>query len=132
MRRMARRHSLGLATSLGAGGMRAEVITGLALSLNGNAITVGHGLADEIASHGGSADHGARSTAQALASYLKGGNHQVTLATAHTFSCHTVLLRRTPAAGGLHPLRCALIRTHENPCPAAPLPPHVRCRWTRR
>lgn len=94
---------LPLATSLGVGGMRAEVITGLALSLNGNAITVGRGLADAIADQGGDPALGAKSTADAFGKSLKQGKRQVTLAAAHTFSCHTFLLQRWLKAGGIDP-----------------------------
>jgi two-component system, oxyanion-binding sensor len=94
---------LPLATSLGIGGMRAEVITGLALSLNGNAITVGRGLAEAISTRGGDPSLGARSTAQAFAAYLQEGDRQITLAAAHTFSCHTFLLHHWLQAGGVDP-----------------------------
>ena len=100
---------LPLATSLGVGGMRAEVITGLALSLNGNAITVGRRLADAIAGQGGDPAQGAKSTADAFGSYLRQGMRQVTLATAHTFSCHTFLLQRWLRAGGIDPEKAVRI-----------------------
>lgn len=96
---------LPLAASLGVGGMRAEVITGLALSLNGNAITVGQSLAGELAALGGEPAKSAKSTALAFAEYLRGGKRQITLATAHTFSCHTLLLRHWLRAGGVDPER---------------------------
>ena len=96
---------LPLATSLGVGGMRAEVITGLALSLNGNAITVGQRLANEIVEHGGDPAAGACSTATAFKHYLDAGDRQITLASAHTFSCHTLLLRHWLRAGGIDPER---------------------------
>lgn len=94
-----------LATSLGAGGMRAEVITGLALSLNGNAITVSQSLAGELAAYGSDPAERAKSSALAVAQYLRGGKRQITLAAAHTFSCHTLLLRRWLRAGGVDPER---------------------------
>ena len=96
---------LPLATSLGVGGMRAEVVTGLALSLNGNAITVGRALAGDISGCGGDAGQGAKSTADALGRYLRSGDRQITLAAAHTFSCHTFLLHRWLKAGGIDPDR---------------------------
>ncbi len=96
---------LPLATSLGVGGMRAEVITGLALSLNGNAITVGQGLAADIATAGGDPLQGAQSTAKAFATHLRDGQGRFTLATAHTFSCHTLLLRSWLQSGGIDPDR---------------------------
>ncbi len=98
---------LPLATSLGVGGMRADVITGLALSLNGNAITLSPGLSAIIDEHGGRAVASARSTAVALGQWLRGhgGAEQLTFASAHTFSCHTFLLRLWLQAGGIDPER---------------------------
>jgi len=94
---------LPLATSLGVGGMRADMITGLALSLNGNAITLGAALAEEIGTPEPMED--AVTAARRLAAWLAGGAHQVTLAAAHTFSCHILLLRHWLRAGGIDPLR---------------------------
>ena len=94
---------LPLATSLGVGGIRANMLTGLALSLNGNAITLGHALAGEIANRGGFPVNGAASTARAFGEFFRSGKRQVTLATAHTFSCHTLLLRQWLQAGGIDP-----------------------------
>lgn len=96
---------LPLATSLGVGGMRADIMTGLALSLNGNAITLSHALATEIAARGGDPAGDARSTAQAFAAYLQDGNREVTLAAAHTFSCHILQLRHWLQCGGIDPDR---------------------------
>ncbi|MBP6724558.1 MAG: ABC transporter substrate-binding protein [Halioglobus sp.] len=98
---------LPLATALGAGGMRAEVITGLALSLNGNAITVSPALAGHIEQRGGNAAASAASTAKALGQWLReaGGSAQLTFASAHSFSCHTFLLRLWLQAGGIDPER---------------------------
>jgi len=94
---------LPLATSLGLGGMRADVITGLALSLNGNAITLGQPLSAEITAR--ASGTGAADTASALAEYLKGSERPVTLAAAHTFSCHILLLRHWLRSGGIDPQR---------------------------
>jgi len=96
---------LPLATTLGVGGMRADVITGLALSLNGNAITLGQALSAQITAHGGDPLKGAGSTASAFARYLRSSNQRFTLAAAHTFSNHTFLLRDWLRAGGLDPDR---------------------------
>lgn len=98
---------LPLATSLGVGGMRADVITGLALSLNGNAITLCPSLSTAVEEHGGDARVSARSTAAALGAWLRsrGGSEQLTLASAHSFSCHTFLLRLWLQAGGIDPQR---------------------------
>lgn len=98
---------LPLATALGAGGMRADVITGLALSLNGNAITVSPALAGHIQQRGGNAAGSARSTAVALGQWARecGGSARLTFASAHSFSCHTFLLRLWLQAGGIDPER---------------------------
>jgi nitrate/nitrite transport system substrate-binding protein len=98
---------LPLATSLGVGGMRADVITGLALSLNGNAITLSPSLSAAVEAHGGDAKLSARSTAAALGAWLRarGSSEQLTLASAHSFSCHTFLLRLWLQAGGIDPQR---------------------------
>lgn len=96
---------LPLATSLGVGGMRADIITGLALSLNGNAITLSQTLSSEIAARGGNAVKDARSTAAAFGAYIKEGNREVTLAAAHTFSCHILQLRHWLQTGGIDPDR---------------------------
>ena len=89
---------------LGVGGMRADVITGLALSLNGNAITLGAALSEEIGVPV-QAREDAAATARALAAYLERGPRQVTLAAAHTFSCHILQLRHWLRAGGIDPQR---------------------------
>jgi len=98
---------LPLATALGAGGMRADVITGLALSLNGNAITVNPALSAHIEQRGGNATASASSTAIALGQWLREarGSAQLTFASAHSFSCHTFLLRLWLQAGGIDPER---------------------------
>lgn len=99
---------LPLATSMGVGGMRADMITGLALSLNGNAITLGEPLAAEVAGRAGG-QSGAAATATALAACLADTARPVTLAAAHTFSCHILLLRHWLRAGGIDPVRDANI-----------------------
>ncbi len=96
---------LPLATSMGLGGLRAEMLTGLALSLNGNAITLGNSLSREITARGGDARESAASTARALGAYLRerdSGEH-LTLASVHPFSCHTFQLRNWLQAGGIDP-----------------------------
>lgn len=98
---------LPLATAMGLGGMRAEVLTGLALSLNGNAITVSPSLAAGIAEHGGDVIESARSTARGLAAHQRENpnSNTLTFASAHSFSCHTFELRLWLNAGGLDPDR---------------------------
>ena len=98
---------LPLATALGAGGIRADVITGLVLSLSGNAITVSPALSAIIAERGGRPAASARSTARALGEWCRerGESEQLTFASAHSFSCHTFLLRMWLQAGGINPDR---------------------------
>lgn len=98
---------LPLATALGVGGLRADMITALVLSLNGNAITVSPALALEIASRGGDPRESARSTACALGHYLRATapRPELTFATVHAFSCHTFQLRLWLRAGGIDPER---------------------------
>lgn len=98
---------LPLATSLGAGGMRADIVTGLGLSLNGNAITVSPALAGAIGKRGGQAFLSAKSTAAALGAWLRerGRATSLSFATTHSFSCHTFLLRLWMQAGGIDPDR---------------------------
>jgi ABC-type nitrate/sulfonate/bicarbonate transport system substrate-binding protein len=94
---------LPMATSLGVGGMRADMITGLALSLNGNAITLSQALSTQILERGADAKDGARSTAVAFGDYMRSGKRQVILAASHTFSCHILLLRHWLRAGNIDP-----------------------------
>jgi nitrate/nitrite transport system substrate-binding protein len=96
---------LPLTTSMGLGGMRAQIITGLALSLNGNAITVSQPLAAEIRARGADAATGALATVRALRDYLDESGEQLTFAAAHTFSSHILLLRHWLMAGGIDPDR---------------------------
>jgi len=96
---------LPIATSLGVGGMRADMITGLTLSLNGNAITLSQALSKQIAERGADARHGALETAAALGDYLSSDSNPITLAAAHTFSCHILLLRHWLKAGNIDPDR---------------------------
>ena len=98
---------LPLATSLGLGGLRAEVITGLALSLNGNAITLSEKLSGAVMPAPSRAPVGARESALALGRYLRDrpGTAPLVLASAHTFSCHTFQLQHWLRAGGVDPMR---------------------------
>ncbi|WP_116364562.1 CmpA/NrtA family ABC transporter substrate-binding protein [Parahaliea mediterranea] len=98
---------LPLATAMGVGGMRAEVMSGLALSLNGNAITVSRELSSELERHGGRVAEGARSTARALGDYYRSARQppELTFAAAHSFSCHIFLLRLWLQCGGIDPER---------------------------
>lgn len=95
-----------LMASTGVSGMRVALSTGLILSLNGNAITLSRKLSEEIAAE--SADQpdssDTQSSALALAKIVKAKQpSKITLATVHTFSCHTLLLHKWLKLGGLDP-----------------------------
>lgn len=95
-----------LITTLGAAGIRAPIITGLVLSLNGNAITVSSALWNKMAqvadpSRGA---HDALATATALKTVMdQNPSTPLTFATVHSFSSHTLLLRKWLRAGGVNP-----------------------------
>ncbi|MGK0500214.1 MAG: nitrate/nitrite transport system substrate-binding protein [Oceanicoccus sp.] len=96
-----------LITTLGATGLRVPMITGLVLSLNGDAITVSTSLwqkmqATQTTEHPNS--HDALSTAKNLQTALANNpKNSITFATVHSFSNHTVLLRKWLLAGGINP-----------------------------
>lgn len=90
-----------LVTTLGAAGIRAPIITGLALSLNGNGITLSPDLWKKLSNHitnCGSPYFNQRSKEE----YLK-TNKQITFATVHPFSTHTFLLRFWLKSRGIDP-----------------------------
>ena len=94
---------LPMTTALGAGGLRANLLTGLVLSLNGNGITLSRALADNLAGLGGSPGDAA-GTSAALAELLNTQpSLSLTLAAAHSFSCHILQLRLWLRAGGIDP-----------------------------
>lgn len=91
-----------LLTSLGVGGLRCPLLTGLMLNLNGNAITLAAGLYEQLV--GGTEPPAApRRIAQALAGHIAATGECLTLATVYPFSTHTLQLRRWLAAGGIDP-----------------------------
>ena len=96
---------LPLATALGVGIVRADMVTGLALSRNGNAITVANHLARELDELGSAPASSAASSAQALRALLGGRKDrpQLTFASVHAFSCHTFQLRSWLRAAGVDP-----------------------------
>ena len=98
---------LPLATAMGVGGIRADMVTGLALSLNGNAITMANHLARELEELGSNPVESAISSGRALRSWLRQrpGRPLLTLASVHTFSCHTFQLRSWLRAADLDPDR---------------------------
>jgi len=95
---------LPMMTSYGAGGLRANLLTGLVLSLNGNAITVSSRLWSELADAGAQGQPDALAMAQRLHLLLKKSPVQMlTFATVHLYSMHTLQLRMWLKAGGLDP-----------------------------
>ncbi len=97
---------LPLATTLGCGGMRADMVTGLVLSLNGNGITVSRSLAQQLIELG-AVPGDAAGSARALGKLLSraGAERMLTFASAHSFSCHTFQLHLWLRAGGIDPDR---------------------------
>jgi hypothetical protein len=101
-----------LVTTLGVAGIRAPMITGLVLSLNGNGITLSRFLWEALLPHRASLPEGAltlpeyQQTAMALKAFLaQNAGRPLTLASVHHFSTHTLLLRRWLALGGIDPDR---------------------------
>ncbi|WP_461481449.1 CmpA/NrtA family ABC transporter substrate-binding protein [Porticoccus sp.] len=98
-----------LVITLGATGIRAPIVTGLVLSLNGNGITLAPPLWERMAELSGQPlqTNDPLATARAFAAALRenGKNQVMTLATVHLFSTHTLLLRMWLKAGGLDPDR---------------------------
>jgi len=90
---------LPIVTTLGLGGIREPLVTGLVLSLNGNAITISSQLAVELDLNIASVHPVVVATS--LAKYIKATGRSMTFATVHTFSCHTMLLRHWLQLGGL-------------------------------
>ena len=97
---------LPMMTAYGAGGLRANLLTGLSLSLNGNAITLAGQLWQRLGMplnrEAAAADSVCRLRAHLDNVSRKPG---LTLATVHLFSMHTLLLRMWLTAGGIDPDR---------------------------
>ena len=97
-----------LITTLGAAGIRAPIITGLMLSLNGNAITVSSPLWNKmrLVAAPSQAAHDALATSTAMKTLMdQNPGNPLTFATVHSFSSHTLLLRKWLRAGGIDPDR---------------------------
>lgn len=95
-----------LVTTLGAAGIRAPMITGLVLSLNGNGVTASSSLWNKMNQCSDSEQpiNSALASAQALRAVLdKSSESALTFATVHSFSSHTLLLRKWLLAGGIDP-----------------------------
>ncbi len=95
-----------LATTLGAAGIRAPIINGLVLSLNGNAITLSAFLWDKMTAKKPIKNFESEETAKALKSVIEDSSEgPLTFATVHNFSTHTLLLRKWFDLGGIDPDR---------------------------
>jgi len=91
-------------TTLGISGLRVPMLSGLILSLNGNAITLSSGLVEELGSPV-SGPHGpaALTNARRLAEHLSHTGRVLNLGIVHSFSTHAILLRAWLKAGGVDP-----------------------------
>ena len=98
-----------LVTTLGAAGIRAPIVTGLVLSLNGNGITLSRPLWEQMLNQSETPllANQPLASARALKKVLDKlpSNQTITLATVHSFSTHTQLLRMCLEAGGIDPDR---------------------------
>jgi two-component system, oxyanion-binding sensor len=94
---------LPMMTTWGAGGMRAHLLTGLVLSLNGNAITVSNRLWTEIGSFAADGMPDPLAASMAFKRLLQNETFTPTFATVHMFSMHTIQLRLWLRAAGIDP-----------------------------
>ncbi|MDT8429291.1 MAG: CmpA/NrtA family ABC transporter substrate-binding protein [Pseudomonadales bacterium] len=94
---------LPFSAALGVGGIRAELLTGLSLSLNGNALTLSTLLWEQLAIPQRAQLPDAIAAARALAQHIRTHKTVPVLATVHLFSMHTFLLRLWLQAGGIDP-----------------------------
>lgn len=95
-----------LATTLGVAGIRAPIINGLVLSLNGNAITLAASLWDRMTAQNPIENYEPEKTSKALKQIIdKSSDGPFTFATVHNFSTHTLLLRKWFELGGIDPDR---------------------------
>lgn len=93
-------------TTLGVSGLRVPMLTGLTLSLNGNAITLSAALAETLGSaHGAGGAPDALANVRALKTHLLESRQVLTFGVVHTFSTHAILLRAWLKAGGIDPDR---------------------------
>lgn len=95
-----------LATTLGVAGIRAPIINGLVLSLNGNAITLAAPLWDKMTAEAPIENYQPQKTSTALKQVIDNSSDgPFTFATVHNFSTHTLLLRKWFELGGIDPDR---------------------------
>ncbi|MFT6092658.1 MAG: nitrate/nitrite transport system substrate-binding protein [Pseudohongiellaceae bacterium] len=98
---------LPMMTSYGAAGIRANILTGLSLSLNGNAITLSNELYSQIHSIAANGLPDPLASSKFLHRLIDkaGSKPTLTFATVHLFSMHTQLLRIWLKAGNVDPDR---------------------------
>lgn len=98
---------LPMMTSYGVGGMRANLMTGLVLSLNGNAVTLSGELCQQLGMNGLDAPLDPLTICRRLRDRVVRQDHvpALTFATVHLFSMHTLQLRLWLKAGGIDPDR---------------------------
>lgn len=96
---------LPMMTTLGAGGLRAHLLTALVLSLNGNALCVSSRLWQEIGVLQENGMPDARQGSQRLRAWMDRTQATPTFATVHLFSMHTLQLRLWLQAGNIDPDR---------------------------
>ena len=94
---------MAIATTLGLAGIRAPIISGLMLSLNGNGITLSAPLWNKLELDPKAVPYDPQATAFALKKEIDKTDHQLTFATVHNFSTHTLLLRRWLNLAGIEP-----------------------------
>ena len=95
-----------LTSTLGLGGIRTPLLTGLTLSCNSDAITMANELAAQIetTARDFTSLEDARSAAQRLANVIP-NRPTLTLASVHPFSTHSIILRMWLRSGGINPDR---------------------------
>ncbi len=93
-------------TTLGVSGLRVPMLSGITLSLNGNAITLASALLEDMGAGGARAGAPpAAANARRLAGYLSSRKRPITLGIVHSFSSHAIQLRAWLQAGGIEPDR---------------------------
>lgn len=101
---------LALASALGLSGPPSDLVIGLPLSLNGNAITLSNALCAALAE--GADGEGWQGLARAfapIAADRRRAGKPVTLGIVHPFSCHAFQVRLFAEAGGLDPAALRMV-----------------------
>jgi len=93
-----------LAATLGLGGLKTAMLTGLCLSVNGNAITLAGALHRQLTERAG-ADAGPTELSQALRQLLRQRRAPLRFATVYPYSSHHYQLRAWLRLGGIDPDR---------------------------